>query len=63
MEQAWLIWSNEHKSWWAPDSAGYTRSRKAAGRYTRAEAVEICTGANKVMDDDHEPYETMVQDV
>lgn len=63
MEQAWLIWSNEHKAWWAPDSAGYTRSRKAAGRYTRADALDICKGANCALDDKQEPHETMLQDV
>lgn len=62
MEQAWLIWSNEHKAWWAPDSVGYTKSRKAAGRYTRGEALNICSDANCGLGNEDEPYETMLQD-
>ena len=39
---AYLIWSNEHRLWWRPESAGYTRKLAEAGRYTKAEALEIC---------------------
>jgi hypothetical protein len=35
----YLIWSNEHRAWWRPNSRGYTVHLEAAGRYTRAEAV------------------------
>jgi hypothetical protein len=41
----WLIWSNEHSSWWAPDSKGYTRLVRNAGRYTFGQALQICHGA------------------
>lgn len=41
---------------------GYTSSRKEAGRYTRSEALAICTGANLALDDEQEPRETMLQD-
>jgi len=40
-----LIWSNEHRAWWRPNSAGYTLSLGGAGRYGREEAEEICAGA------------------
>lgn len=38
----YLIWSNEHRAWWRPKSQGYTVKTKAAGRYSRAEALSIC---------------------
>lgn len=41
-EQAdYLVWSNEHRAWWRANSQGYARSILEAGRYTRAEAVDI----------------------
>jgi hypothetical protein len=45
-----LIWSFEHDGWWKRGS-GYTRGRldfEAAGRFTEAEAKEICGKANYV---------------
>lgn len=41
-----LIWSEEHGSWWAPDHCGYTTSIVKAGRYTEQAAEKICRGAN-----------------
>lgn len=41
----YLIWSNEHRSWWRPNRAGYTSHVSSAGRYTRTEALSICWGA------------------
>jgi hypothetical protein len=41
----YLIWSNEHKAWWAPDRAGYTNRIARAGRYTHQEALDICYDA------------------
>lgn len=41
----YLIWSNEHRAWWAPRRNGYTGDYFAAGRYSRAEAIEICKRA------------------
>lgn len=38
----WLIWSNEHGAWWAPNSRGYTTLLEAAGRYTKEQADVIC---------------------
>lgn len=37
----YLVWSNEHAAWWAPDRCGYTRIIANAGRYSRAEAMVI----------------------
>lgn len=37
----YLVWSNEHRAWWRANSQGYARSILEAGRYTRAEAVDI----------------------
>ena len=41
----YLIWSNEHRAWWGPGSAGYRRRVEDAGRYSHAEAIDICTNA------------------
>lgn len=41
----YLIWSNEHRAWWNPKSSGYTKNLDRAGRYNRAEALVICSGA------------------
>jgi hypothetical protein len=42
-----LIWSYEHNAWWAPGRSGYTSDLRKAGRYTEAEAQEICLQANQ----------------
>lgn len=39
----WLIWSNEHNAWWGPGHCGYPDDIAAAGGYTLAQAIEICT--------------------
>lgn len=59
-EKKWLIWSVEHSAWWAPDSRGYIRDRKYAGKYSFEEAAEICEGANRHLKSDFPPNETMV---
>jgi hypothetical protein len=41
MDEQYLVWSNEHRAWWRPNRAGYTRDVRAAGRYSRQHAVEI----------------------
>lgn len=38
----WIIWSNEHRAYWRPDSCGYTRRIDDAGRYSYEEARSIC---------------------
>lgn len=45
-DNLFLIWSEEHGSWWRPRRAGYTTSMRSAGRYTYDEALEIVEGAN-----------------
>ena len=45
MEGNYLIWSNEHRAWWGPGRHGYVQGIDGAGRYSRAEAIEICTHA------------------
>lgn len=41
MSEAYLIWSNEHRAWWRPNSRGYTIHIEAAGRYTRDDALKF----------------------
>jgi hypothetical protein len=41
----YLIWSHEHGAWWGPGRCGYTRDPRRAGRYSRVEALKICTEA------------------
>jgi len=41
----YLIWSNEHRSWWRPNRVGYTQHIEQAGRYSRDDAMEITDGA------------------
>lgn len=58
-QERWLIWSIEHDAWWMPNSRGYTKSRKGAGRYTFEEAIEIVEGANFYVVDGR-PNEAMI---
>lgn len=48
----YLIWSNEHNSWWKANSAGYTDYTHLAGRYTKQQAIGICNDANFTWDTD-----------
>lgn len=41
----YVIWSNEHRAWWAPDKRGYRAKLADAGRYSREDALAICIGA------------------
>lgn len=43
--QDWLVWSNEHQSYWRANSCGYTTDILQAGRYTKAQADDICAHA------------------
>lgn len=40
--EEYLVWSNEHRAWWRPNSQGYTVHLLGAGQYTRDEALKIC---------------------
>lgn len=41
----WLVFSHEHSAWWKPARRGYTGLTSQAGRYTEADAREICENA------------------
>lgn len=45
MSELYLVWSNEHRAWWAPGECGYTIELDRAGRYTRERAIAICRRA------------------
>lgn len=45
MSEKYLIWSNEHRAWWAPFERGYVPRVFDAGRYSRDRALEICRNA------------------
>lgn len=42
----YLVWSHEHSAWWRPNHSGYTTFLAGAGRYSREEALRICTQAH-----------------
>ena len=44
-EGLYLIWSNEHRAWWAPEECGYVHRVSQAGRYGRGHALAICQRA------------------
>lgn len=44
-DQAYVVWSNEHRCWWGADHKGYRATLAEAGRYSRDEALKICRGA------------------
>ena len=46
-EAPWLVWSNEHNAWWGADERGYFTDVRAAGRYTREQALEIEANARR----------------
>jgi hypothetical protein len=42
-EELYLVWSHENGAWWGPDGCGYVCGLSEAGRYSHAEALDICT--------------------
>lgn len=56
----YLVWSNEHRAWWAPECRGYTRNIDKAGRYDRAKALDIASTRGGGWPGDGNPYEIMV---
>jgi len=58
-ERIWLVWSEEHGSWWRPGCHGYTRTIRDAGRYSYHAAKEICDGANAFQSRGERPNEVM----
>src|SRR4051812_5202005 len=61
-ELMYLIWSNEHQAWWMPNHSGYTTISERAGRYTKAQAEQICNGANYGWDEERNPNELPVDE-
>jgi hypothetical protein len=45
MSDRYLIWSHEHGAWFGPERRGYTLQLAGAGRYSHAEAMDICHNA------------------
>jgi hypothetical protein len=41
----YLIWAGREQAWWGPARNGYTNDLAEAGRYSRAEAIDICRKA------------------
>jgi hypothetical protein len=59
-QEQWLIWSHEHRAWWAANQCGYVVKRSNAGRYSFDEACLIVANANFGLED--YPHEAMVKD-
>lgn len=59
-QERFLVWSNEHRSWWRANHMGYTGIIGQAGRYTRNEAEAIVRNANLHTDPNDTPNEVMV---
>ena len=60
MPELYLIWSNEHRAWWAPNECGYRKDWREAGLYTHDAAVRICADANSHLSPNQAPHETMI---
>ena len=59
--KTYVVWSNEHRAWWRPNSSGYTRHVERAGRYTRDEALSISFKARNGWDRYELPSEIAVR--
>lgn len=57
----YLIWSNQHRAWWRPNSQGYTTHLLSAGRYEKAEALSICSMGRDGWRDKEPPDEIPVR--
>lgn len=44
-DDSYLIFSVEHTAWWGPGGCLYLKRLSEAGRYTRDQALRICTDA------------------
>lgn len=53
----YVIWSNEHRCWWAANERGYRSSLADAGRYSREHALRICRGARGGLEFNENPTE------
>jgi hypothetical protein len=56
----YVIWSNEHRAWWRPNSQGYSKSIEHAGVYSRDDAMGIVEGANAYQHRHQAPNELAV---
>ncbi len=61
-DETYLVWSHEHGAWWGPGRHGYVPDIKQAGRYSRADALEICVDAMRGRPPDEPPYEIPVRE-
>lgn len=59
-KEQYLVWSNEHRAWWAPKRCGYTDDIHAAGRYGRAEAISIAGTARGGWERGNNPHEIAI---
>ena len=60
VESLYLVWSNEHRAWWAPGERGYTRIIERAGRYRRADALQIAGRRGGGWQTESIPYEIAI---
>lgn len=58
-EAMWLVFSHEHGAYWRPNRRGYTVHVESAGRYTYADAHQICDNARSPRGDEA-PNEVVV---
>jgi hypothetical protein len=45
MSDHYLVWSVEHQGWWHRQNYGYAARLSEARRFSRAEALKVCTEA------------------
>ena len=59
-EALYVVWSNEHAAWWAPNRCGYTTRLNSAGWYSRKEAIDIARNARDGQQPDGNPNEIAI---